>query len=121
MATRNGAVVMKGQTNSVRLVTWTGLLNGDDGSPFEFVDWADRAIQVSGTFGVGGTVLFEGSNDGTTWATLADLSGTAISLSAAGIKQVGDSPLFVRPRVSAGDGSTSLVVTLCARRIGGLL
>ena len=43
--------------------------------PFEFVDWADRTIHVYGTFGVGGTVVLEGSNDGTNYVTLTDSNG----------------------------------------------
>lgn len=95
---------------------WTGLLNGDDGSPFPNVSLADRSVQVKGTFGAGGTVVIEGSNDGgTTYNTLVDQGGTALSFTAAGIKQIRDLPGLIRPRVTAGDGTTSLEVNLISR------
>jgi hypothetical protein len=80
--------------------------------------FADRAAQVTGTFGAGGTVLIEGSIDGTNYSTLVDPQGVAISKTAAGISEIGQLTKFIRPRVSAGDGTTSISVTLLARRAG---
>lgn len=114
MATRNIAVTPV-YPNS-RAVVWTGLLNGDDGQPFETGDWADYCVQFGGTFGAGGTILLEGSNDGTTYFTLTDIQASAISKAAASIEQVAEAPRYVRPRVSAGDGTTSLTCTIYARR-----
>lgn len=117
MATKLSTISLIGSNNSIKLAVWATLLNGDDGAPFEFVDWADRTIQVFGTFGAGGTVLVEGSNDGANWATLTDSNGVAMSLTAASVKQINEVPRYVRPRVSAGDGSTSLTFSLVARRV----
>lgn len=97
------------------LVTWTGLLNGDTGAPVSLTDFPDRTVQVSGTFGVGGTVVFEGSNNGTAWSTLTDPQGNAISKTSAAVETVTEVPRYVRPQVTAGDGSTSLTVTMLAR------
>ena len=119
MATRiatitNPESIVFGQ--NYRRVTWAGLLNGDDATPFPNVSYADRNFSVRGTFGAGGTVLLEGSNDGgTTYNTLKDQSGTAISLTAQGEVQVRDLSGLVRPRVTAGDGTTSLQCDLVAR------
>lgn len=97
-------------------VSWAGLLNGDDGTPYPNVSLADRNVSVKGTFGAGGTVVIEGSNDGgTTYNTLKDQSGAAISLTAQGEVQIRDLPGLIRPRVTAGDGTTSLQVDLIAR------
>lgn len=101
---------------NVALVSWSGLLNTDDGRAWLAEDFADMCIQVAGTFGVGGTVVFEGSNDGSNWFTLNDAQGTAVSKTAAAIEQVVEAPRFVRPRVTAGDGTTNLVAVLYARR-----
>ena len=124
MATKKCVVTMVGPTNSIRLAAWSGsnlLNNGDDGEPFQFIDWADRALQVSGTFGVGGTLLIEGSNDGTNWSTLSDLNGNSMSYTSATVKQINEAPVYVRPRVSAGDGSTALSVSIAARKVVSLL
>lgn len=117
MATREGVVTKTGPGFSLQLCTWSGLLNADSGSAFSFADWADRAVQITGTFGAGGTVVIEGSNDNVNYTTLTDASGAAMSYTAASLKQMTEAPLYIRPRVTAGDGTTTLVVTLLARRI----
>jgi len=100
------------------IVAWSGLTSAttDTGSPLEMGGSADRSIQITGTFGAGGTLLFEGSNDGTTYATLTDPQGNALSITAAKIETVMELCRFVRPRISAGDGTTSLVCTMFLRR-----
>ena len=96
-------------------LTFTGL---DVGVPYDDFGNSDRSVQLIGTLGVGGTVVIEGSNDGVTYYTLNDQTGAALSLTALGIKgfQAGLLPRFVRPRVTAGDGTTSLTVLMLARR-----
>ena len=101
-----------------KLYTWTGLLNGDDGAGAPHVGAGDRTIQVLGTFGVGGTIIAEGSLDGTNWFPLRDPSSTAISFTAAGGRAILENVAFVRPRVTGGDGTTSLTVILMTRRTG---
>jgi hypothetical protein len=98
------------------VIAWTSLANGDDGTPLEMIGSADRSVQVVGTFGAGGTVLLEGSNDGTNYNTLHDPGGTALSLTTSQIVAVLEISAFIRPRVSAGDGTTALTVTLLVRR-----
>lgn len=117
MTTRNGTHTEVTPSGNVRLVTWTGLANGDDGAPVEWVDFADRCVQVTGTFGSGGSVTIQGSNDGTNWATMADPQGNALTVTSAKLEQVLELPRYVRPIVTAGDGTTSLAVTLCMRRV----
>ena len=95
---------------------WSGLLNGDTGAPVYAPDFADRSFQLTGTFGVGGSVNIEGSLDGTNYAVLRDPQGVALTLTAASLKAVLESVLWIRPNVTAGDGTTSLIVTLYGRR-----
>lgn len=101
----------------VNVITWTGLLNGDDGTPVEMVAAADRSVQISGTFGTGGTVLVEGTNlsDASGMINLTDPQGNPISKTAAAIEQVQELTRFIRPRVSAGDGTTSITVTMLVK------
>lgn len=95
---------------------WTGLLNTDDGVPLEQPSSNDRSVQVTGTFGSGGTVVIEGSNDGTNYQTLTDPQGNALSVTAARLKQISELTRFIRPRVTGGDGTTNLTVTMLIRR-----
>jgi len=102
---------------SARKIVWSGLTTTNaDGAPAEWIQWADRCIQFTGTFGAGGTVKLQGSNDGSNWFDLADPQGNAISKSSAAIEQVLEMTQYVRPFVSAGDGTTNLTATLVMRR-----
>ncbi len=97
------------------VATWTPLAaSGDVGQSLQRADLSDRAVQVAGTFG-GGTVVFEGSNDGVNYVTLSSPSGAALSFTAAGLMQVTTPAAFVRPRLTSGTGA-SLTVTMTARR-----
>lgn len=86
--------------------------NGDDGQPIELANFADRSMQVVGTFGAGGKVRIEGSNNGTDYAPLTDPQGNDLDLTAAKIEAVSEVVRWVRLRVVAGDGTTSLTVTM---------
>ena len=99
-----------------RVVTWSGLLNGDTGAPVGFMGSGDKSIQFAGTFGVGGTVVLEGTLDGVNYHTLSDLQTLAISKTAAALERVAEVVLNVRPRVTAGDGTTNLTATLLVRQ-----
>jgi hypothetical protein len=94
------------------IVNWLNLANGDDGEPIPFSQYADKSAQVIGTFGVGGSITLEGSNNGTDWAPLTDPQGSNLVFTTAKIEMVTEATLLVRPRVSAGDGTTSLSMIL---------
>ncbi len=117
MATINATNIDIAGDGSVRLITWTPLTTTNDtGYQAEWATFADRCIQFTGTFGVGGTVKLQGSNDGTNWADLTDPQGNAISKTAAGLEAVTEVTRYVRPFVSAGDGTTSITASLVLRR-----
>jgi len=104
--------------NSAMKVVWTGLLqsSSDVGSGVEMSSHADRSFHVTGTFGSGDTVDIEGSNDGTNWALLKDPFGSDLQLTeAAPLAALTEFVQYVRPKVSAGDGTTDLTVTMVAR------
>lgn len=101
----------------VQRVLWENCANGDTGAPIELSYYQDRTIQVVGTFGAGGSVSLQGSNDGgTTWATLTDPLGNALTFTATGLKQILELPQKIRPSVTAGDGTTSLDVYIHMRK-----
>jgi hypothetical protein len=98
------------------IIGWTGLLNGDTGAAVEMVDYADKTVTITGTFGTGGSVTLQGSNDGTNWFALTDPQANAITKTAAGMEAVLEAPRYIQPSVTAGDGTTSLAVQICCRR-----
>lgn len=115
MATRNATITDIGESGKTKLVAWTGLLNGDNGAGAQWVEYSDRCFQVTGTFGTGGSCTIQGSNDGTNWAALADPQGNALTFTSQKIEQALELPRYVRPIVTAGDGTTNLTVTLCMK------
>jgi hypothetical protein len=101
--------------DGVRVVKWTGLLNGDTGAPYKLPHRPIMTVQATGTFGVGGTVTMEGSVDSAaapSFSTMKEADGTAGTLAtgAESMKQLLENVYQVRPNVTAGDGTTSLVV-----------
>lgn len=115
MATRvptNAGVTPVDTIGEIYVITWSGLLNGDDGTPIQYAEFVDKSIQVHGTFGVGGSITFQGSNDGSNWFPLTDPQGNAITKTAAALEKVDEATAWVRPIVTAGDAATNLVATL---------
>jgi hypothetical protein len=103
-------------SGQVQMITWAALTNttSDVGAAVELPYAKKLTVQVFGTFGTGGNLRFQGSNDGTNWHPLNDVTGTHINLTAAGIEAAVELPRYVRPIVTAGDGTTSLTCILCA-------
>lgn len=102
-------------SHAVKLTTWSGLLNGDDGSTLDAFAYTDKCMTVQGTFGAGGTVVVEGSNDGTNFFTMNDPQGNALSVTVGKIEQILENPRYIRPRVTAGDGTTNLSVIILSK------
>lgn len=104
------------QFSSVRdgaiTATWAALGGTDSGAPFRLPCSADLTFQVSGTFG-GATCAFQGSNDGTTWHNLTQRGGTggaAMTYTSAACHACNEMPLFVRPNITGGTGSSITVI-----------
>ncbi len=121
MAERLGTAVVS--EDKVCTVRWTGLLNGDTGSPIRVARYPDKTVQVVGAFGSGGDIDMQGSNvdepstDDSDWGQLGDQTGTVISIGDRLPLVIAESPLWIRPKVAAGDGDTLLVCTIiCTAR-----
>lgn len=102
----------------VHIQTWLAIPNGNDGSTLSAASLSDKSVQVTGTFGVGGSISIEGSNDGgTTWAILNDSrgEGNPLTFTSADLRQILENCQLVRPRVTAGDGTTSLNVYIVSK------
>ena len=97
------------------------MLNGDTGGPLDALqgcpNFADKTVHVKGNFSGPATLVIEGSNDGVTWITLTDPGGAALSFTAEDLKVILENPQELRPRVTAGDGSTDLDVFIVGRGI----
>jgi hypothetical protein len=108
----------------VRIIEWTGLLNGDDGEWIRVPFWADKCVHAYGTYGAGGNVKMEGtalltSPSGNQVDSLADQGGAIINMTdveGGRIATILDNTVRIRPRVSAGDGTTSITVRLVVKR-----
>ncbi len=97
--------------------TWSPLTTTNaDGQPTSYAGSGQRTIQITGTWGTGGTCVVQGSADGVNWFTLVDPAGANLSLTANGYKAIRDDVVFVRPLVTAGDGTTSLTAILAVRK-----
>lgn len=98
------------------IIGWTGLDSDDSGSPAQMADFPDKTVTITGTFGTGGAISIQGSNNNTNWFSLTDPQGNPIEKTAAAMELITENPLYIRPLVTAGDGTTSLTVqVLCLK------
>ena len=113
MATIVPTIVPVGnQDGSVKRITWTPVTENDTCAPVQAAAYADKSIQVLGTFG-SATVALHGSNDGgATFAALNLPAGTAIGITAAGIKAVLENTEQIKPVISGGTSQSLTIVVL---------
>lgn len=102
-------------SSDVAVTTWDAMAADDDGEPVRLAVYSDRAIQVAGTFG-GASITIGGSNDGVTYHALTDTSGAALTLTVGALKQIVELPIYLKPRIFGGDGTTSLKVVMSGRK-----
>lgn len=117
MATVNGnsQFIQQGVLQS----TWGPLTSANTlGTNEELPRYPYHSVQITGTFG-GATVVLQGSDDGVTWFTLHDTSGSNISATSnARFDTIAIVPAFVRPSLSGGDGTTSVTLIVTSRTQG---
>lgn len=108
MATRTSGRAKVKNGERTEAVTWSGFTTAADvGSPVPVGDCLDITLQMVGTLGTTPNMIIEGSNDGSTWATLKDIHGTALSaIATAAVHLIAEKPLYIRPRFSATAGGT---------------
>jgi len=106
-------------SRGVHLQQWTALTTGTVGNPMACPGLADKTVYIGGTFSTGGTCSIYGSNDpvstapsSAAWAILTDPQGNEITKTASGIETISENPMRIRPRVTSGDGSTSINVRI---------
>jgi hypothetical protein len=101
------------QDGSVIRAIWTPVTEADTCAPVQFPQYADKSVQVAGTFGSSSTAV-QGTIDGTNFAALTDQGGTTIAITAAGIKQVLQNAYQIKP-VTTGGTSQSLTISMIFR------
>ena len=86
---------------------WNPLATGDTGELVSHPGAADMSVQLFGTFDSTTMVLQGSLQVGTidTYATLEDVSGNAISKTAAALEAVAPAVVTFRPSLSGGTGS----------------
>lgn len=101
---------------SVQKVTWSTLTTTNiTGTPVQLSKFGDKTVSVTGVLGVGGTLKIQGSNDNTNWFDLTDPQGNALSFTALGMEAITENPMYIMPKVSAGNGTTNFDVIMIAR------
>lgn len=115
MATRKPTIDYPYGDKRLMRVTWTGLLNTDDGDPVQVGQYQSKTVQVIGTFGAAGNARIAGSLDGTTFAALNSPASAALDITAAKVLGVLENAVLIKPQITAGDGTTNLTVVLLAR------
>jgi hypothetical protein len=97
-------------------IRWTGLLENDTGAWVAMARYADKTIQVIGTFGASGDVDIQGSNElvpgALEFGQLSDPQGVALSIGDVDPIVIAETPRVIRPEVDTGDGTTDLTVII---------
>lgn len=89
-------------------VTWSGIGVQPGRAAPPAPGYETVFAQVTGTFGTGGSIQLEGSNDRVNWVKLSPAALTSAGFFAA--LGTNERPKFVRPNVTGGDATTSLNV-----------
>ena len=115
MAIQNATLYDSAGDSSVITAAWT-LTVTDTGSTLGCAAYADKSVQVGVTGDVfnAGTILIEGSLDGTTWSTLTTNQGSPLVFTAFGLAKIQDHVIYIRPRASIA--VTSVRCLISARR-----
>lgn len=101
-------------------ITWEGLDSDDTGAAVLLPRCRGLCAQITGdTLGVGGEITMQGSMDATNWGNLTDGGGSDVVLGAIGaLGNIAERPLYIKPDVTGGDGTTDLDVVVCGDLVG---
>lgn len=99
------------------LVTWTPITHADDGAAVSLDRrYADKTVQMYGTWAGGMSLTLEGSLDGNAWGTLTDAQGAPLTFTAnGGPKTVLQNCIQYRITRSSGSASSVTVLLLATR------
>ena len=111
------AVVTTPSPGFSSLSEWTLTTTNLDGAPISIPGARDRSVIAFASAWGAATLVIQGSNDGTNWATLHDESGVALSFTAGVTAHaIVENFLYIRPFLSvAGSGATITASILSGR------
>lgn len=115
------AVTVVPQMDRALYALWEGLLDDDTdtGKPVRVGGYTHLTFHVFGDFGTAGAITIQGSNDGTNWDELRDQAGNDAVLDTDDrVIRTFESPLYVRPAITAGSGTVDLDVAMVAKGSG---
>lgn len=117
MATVNAAQAKLDETGDTIKFTWALTTANEVGSPIpgRYSAYGDRTVYVVGGTWGGATLVWQGG-DSSTYVSLTDPQGNAISKTADFIEAVTEVPEFSRPLLSVVGAGASITVTCIARR-----
>lgn len=107
------------------VITWSSMAVNDHGEAIKMPGSSDKSVQILGTLSVGGTAQIQGSNvvspsetfASTDFVVLTDPQGNDLNINSLKVEMVTENTLFIRPKITGGDGSTSITVSLLVRRV----
>lgn len=97
------------------IATWVLTTADHTGVAISYHDYADRTVQVFGTFG-GATITWEGSLNNTNFEALTDPQGNAIAKSTAALEAVSEAVPYIRPRLSTVGVGADITAILYAKK-----
>lgn len=103
-----GTVKITDLHQGVILVEWLALSGTENGQAAELTRYPDKAVQTTGTFT---SITIQGSMDGTTWATMHDVSGADLVFTSAGVRQILENPRYIRPAGNTVTGGAKVMLT----------
>ena len=103
--------------DEAHVITWALLTAANAvGAAIEMPGSSDRSVQIDGTWD-SATFVLQGSNDGTTWFTLTDPQGNAISKTSDALEMVSELTRYIRPSTSGGGGSQSINCRVLLKKV----
>jgi hypothetical protein len=104
------------EDRQILFIVWKNLANGDTGNPLVIPGFTSQTIQFTGTFGSGGLIVMEGTLDSVsaspTYTPVERSGGGDLNASNEEFDSVRSNVYKLRPRVTSGDGTTSITVRL---------
>lgn len=82
-------------------ITWAAMTDADTATAYEVIGFSRGNVIFDGTFDTG-TALLQCSNDGTNWATLKSVSGTAVSSTVSEAWDFWANARYIRMAVTGG-------------------
>lgn len=97
------------------IAMWGDLRAGETGDTVEIGSFSDKSVHIEIT-GTAGTTVLQGSNSGTDYQTLTDQNDNNLSFTTNKIEAIAQNTRLLRPSHSGGDGTTSIKITVFAKR-----